>query len=67
MITNDGCHTAGQSAAERYLLSRDRGRFVRTQAEYEKLAHTWFPEVRANIRQDVLRIPYTHLILECVR
>lgn len=67
MITNDGCYTSGQSAAKRYLLSRDRGQFVRTQPEYEKLARTWFPEVRASIREDVLRIPYTHLILECVR
>ena len=67
MITNDGCYTANQSAAKRYLLSRDRGQYVRTQEEYEKLAYSWFPEVRTNIREDVLRIPYTHLILECIR
>ena len=67
MITNDGVYTPRQSAAKRYLLSRDRGQFVRTQPEYESLAHTWFPEVRAHIREDVLRIPYTHLILECIR
>ena len=67
MITNDGCYTTPQSAAKRYLLSRDRGQFVRTQQEYESLAHSWFKEVYAHIREDVLRIPYTHLILECVR
>ena len=67
MITNDGCYTSDQSSVTRYLLSRDRGEFVRTQEEYEKLAHSWFKEVRVNIREDVLRIPYTHLILECVR
>jgi cyclopropane fatty-acyl-phospholipid synthase-like methyltransferase len=67
MITNDGCYTDRQSAAKRYLLSRDRGQFVRTQQEYEDLAHTWFKEVHAHIREDVLRIPYTHLILECTR
>jgi len=67
MITNDGCYMPRQSAAKRYLLSRDRGRFVRTQEQYEQLAHTWFEKIQAHIREDVLRIPYTHLILECVR
>ncbi len=67
MITNDGCYTANQSAVKKYLLSRDRGRYVRTQAEYERLARTSFQNVRANLREDVLRIPYTHLILECTR
>lgn len=67
MITNDGCYLPNQSAAKRYLLSRDRGEFVRTQAEYEALAHSWFHNVRSNIREDVLRIPYTHLIMECTR
>lgn len=67
MITNDGCYAPRQSAAKRYLLSRDRGQFVRTKEQYENLAHSWFKNVRPNIREDVLRIPYTHLILECVR
>ena len=67
MITNDGCYIPRQSAAKRYLLSHDRGRFVRTQQQYLELAHTWFQEVNAHLREDVLRIPYTHLILECLR
>lgn len=67
MITNDGCYIPGQSAAKRYLLSRDRGQYVRTQEQYLKLAREYFDEVKPNIREDVLRIPYTHLILECVR
>ena len=67
MITNDGCYTPNQSAAKRYLLSRDRGQFVRMQEQYLALAHTWFKRVEAEIREDVLRIPYTHLILVCTR
>jgi cyclopropane fatty-acyl-phospholipid synthase-like methyltransferase len=67
MITNDGCYAPGQSVATRFLLSRDRGRYVRTEQEYLELAHEYFHEVKPNIREDVLRIPYTHLILECVR
>lgn len=67
LITNDGCYTGRQSSIERYLLSSDRGRFVRNEAEYLELARSWFQKVIPNLRTDVLRIPYTHLIMECVR
>jgi SAM-dependent methyltransferase len=67
LVTNDGCYTAGQSQVERYLLSRDRGQFVRTQEAYLTLAHSCFDQVVPHLRTDVLRIPYTHLIMECVR
>ncbi len=49
------------------LLSRDRGRFVRTQEQYLDLAHTYFQELKAHLREDVLRIPYMDLILKCLR
>jgi len=67
MITMDGCYTSGQSRTERYLLSRDRGQFVRSLEEYVELARAWFQNVNAQLRMDVLRIPYTHVFLECVR
>ena len=67
MITNDGCYTPNQSAAKKYLLSRDRGKFVRSKEQYEALAASWLTVVRADLREDVLRIPYTHLMMECRR
>ncbi len=67
MITHDGCYVPGQSAAKRYLLSRDRGRFVRTQEQYERLARSSFSDVKSDLREDVLRIPYTTLIMVCTR
>ena len=66
LITLDGVWTNDQSRAARYLLSRDRGRFVRTQEQYVDLASKAFSKITANIRHDLLRIPYTHIILECV-
>jgi 2-polyprenyl-3-methyl-5-hydroxy-6-metoxy-1,4-benzoquinol methylase len=67
MVTNDGCYMPKQSAIKRYLLSRDRGEYVRTEPEYVALAHTCFDQVVPHIREDVLRIPYTHLIVVCTR
>ncbi len=67
LITLDGVFTSDQSAAARWLLVRDRGEYVRNEGEYVKIASQVFVNVKASIRHDLLRIPYTHLILECVR
>ena len=67
LVTFDGCYAESQSPLSRYLLSRDRGRFVRTREGYLGLASQVFVDVRSSVRDDLLRIPYTHLILECTR
>jgi SAM-dependent methyltransferase len=67
MITVDGCYVPGQSPVARYLLSKDRGQFVRTEEAYLNLASRCFEEIRPSLRDDLLRIPHTTLILECVR
>jgi cyclopropane fatty-acyl-phospholipid synthase-like methyltransferase len=65
LVTLDGCFVAGQSRAARFLLEQDRGRFVRNQAGYVALAERVFGQVRAHIRHDLYRIPYTLILLEC--
>jgi hypothetical protein len=63
----DGVWAAGQSRFAKFLLSRDRGRFVRHADEYVALASTSFSAVNSTVRHDMLRIPYSHIILECRR
>jgi SAM-dependent methyltransferase len=67
LITFDGAWTAGQSPAARWLLARDRGEHVRSEREYVGIASQVFSNIRPSVRHDLLRIPYTHLILECIR
>ena len=67
LVTLDGVWTGRQSAAARALLARDRGEFVRSEEGYVRLASRVFDNVKASIRHDLLRIPYTHIILECIR
>jgi len=67
LVTLDPCYAPGQSAFARYLASRDRGQFVRTEAEYRGLAGRDFPSVVSSVRHDLLRMPYTHIILECAK
>jgi SAM-dependent methyltransferase len=65
MITYDGCYVPGQSKITAWLLDKDRGKFVRAQTEYVRLASGSFSKVQAHVRHDLLRIPYTHLIMRC--
>jgi SAM-dependent methyltransferase len=65
LITFDGCYVPEQSRIARWFLAHDRGKFVRTRSEYERLASTAFAKVEGHLRHDLLRIPYTHLIMRC--
>ena len=67
LVTLDGVWTNGQSSAAKALLARDRGEFVRSEDAYVRIGSKVFDNVKASIRHDLLRIPYTHIILECTR
>jgi SAM-dependent methyltransferase len=67
LVTIDGVWLNDQSRAARWLLARDRGNYIRNQPAYLELASKVFSHVKPSVRHDLLRIPYTHLILECVR
>jgi SAM-dependent methyltransferase len=64
VVTVDPAFAAGQPRAARFVISRDRGNNVRTAAEYARLAEGALGNVRARTRSDLLRIPYTHCVLE---
>ena len=67
LVTVDGVWTDDQSPVARWLLARDRGEYVRSEREYVRIASQVFSNIRPSVRHDLLRIPYTHLILECIR
>jgi SAM-dependent methyltransferase len=65
MVAVDPTFVQKQSPLARFIISRDRGRHVRTPDEYMELAADVFSEVTHVVRGDLLRIPYTHCALEC--
>ena len=67
LVTLDNCFTKGQSRAARWIIARDRGRFIRAPDGYVEIARTAFADVACEVRHDLLRIPYTHAILTCTR
>jgi SAM-dependent methyltransferase len=67
LVSYDGCFVPDQSYLARFFISRDRGQHVRTREEYVKLALKVFAQVDVSIRHDIMRIPYTIIILDCKR
>jgi SAM-dependent methyltransferase len=61
----DGCWVDGQSTFARLLLRMDRGAFIRSEKALVAIASRVFPLVDARIHHDLLRVPYTHITLEC--
>ena len=67
LVTIDPAHAVGQPFVARWLIGRDRGAYVRTAEEYATLARPWFGSVAVTARGDLLRVPYTHAVLECAQ
>lgn len=64
-VVIDPAHAAGQPGTTRWLIGRDRGEYVRTADAYAELARASFGSVAVTVRSDLLRVPYTHAVLEC--
>lgn len=65
IVTVDPAITQPQPRLARAMVTRDRGQHVREPDEYRNIADTVFGETTLTVRTDLLRIPYTHAILEC--
>jgi len=65
LVTFDCCYRTGQSPVARFLIDRDRGRNTRTEPGYLALAKPQFSSVEVFLREDLLRVPYSHIIMRC--
>jgi SAM-dependent methyltransferase len=64
-VSVDPTFISADRIAARKLVSWDRGGYVRGPVEYMRLAESTFDRVRCDVRRDLLRIPYTHCVLQC--
>ncbi|MUU79657.1 class I SAM-dependent methyltransferase [Winogradskyella endarachnes] len=64
-ISFDGCYIPNQNKISEYFLKKDRGQYVRNQAEYERLSKTYFNSVKSTIDESYFYIPYTSIIMDC--
>ncbi len=56
-----------QGLTARLIIASDRGRHVRDAAGYTHLLATSLPEVRTEVLQGLLRMPYTHVLIEAAK
>ncbi len=65
LVTIDGTFVPRQHPVSRWLIKNDRGLNVRTPDELRSIAERVFSRVTVQVKNNLLRIPYTHVILEC--
>lgn len=63
-VAVDPTFVANQPYLARWVITRDRGGFVRTPCGYAALAERRFPHVETAVRGDFYRIPFTHCVLQ---
>ena len=63
LVTIDNIYIKNQSFIARFLISKDRGKNVRTLDQYLRIGQTVFPKIEYQIIHDLLRVPYTHIIM----
>jgi SAM-dependent methyltransferase len=64
LVCVENCFLLRQSSIARWIISRDRGRNVRTEPEWKALVASVFPRFDTYILTGHIRIPYTHIIIE---
>lgn len=67
VVTIDNAFVDGQSPIARELIRRDRGQHVRKAEDYLSLVPEDYRHKQITIHHDLLRVPYTHLIMECTK
>lgn len=64
-VSIDPTLVEGQPRVARAIIQADRGQHVRSPAAYAALAAEAFASVETVVRHDLLRMPYSHCVLEC--
>ena len=68
LITFDNVLFQGQNWLARLIIKQDRGNFLRNFREYSSLfPQNSFSEIQFDLREDLLRIPYSHIISICTK
>lgn len=55
-----------QSRLGRWIMGKDRGRNIRTDAQWNEIARSVFAACTTRIMTGLLRLPYTHIVIEAM-
>ena len=62
-VTLDPIFIENQSLIAHYLISKDRGHHVRNLDQYLEIGRSVFSKISYRVIHDLLRVPYTHLVM----
>jgi ubiquinone/menaquinone biosynthesis C-methylase UbiE len=65
LVCLEAVFLARQTGLSRWIVDRDRGRHVRLEQEWKDLIGQAFESYSTRILTGLLRIPYTHIVIEC--
>jgi len=63
-VSFDPCYHENQGLFSRHLVSMDRGGHVRPFERYAEIARSVFPDTKAVLWTNGLRLPYAHCVME---
>ena len=66
LVCLEATFLARQTRLSRWIVSTDRGRHVRLEQEWKNLIGHAFESYSTRILTGLLRIPYTHIVIECL-
>ena len=67
LITIDPVFVKEQSFIAKWVIKKDRGKFVRKTKQYLTIGGVAFHNIKYHIRNDMLRIPYNHIIMTATK
>lgn len=67
LVTIDPTLVDGQHPFGRWLARRDRGQHVRSPDETRQLVAAVFADATIDVRHDLLRVPYSHVVCRATR
>jgi len=65
LVTCDPAIETGQSRLARFLVTHDRGKFVRSSSQYREMLQQSFEVDSSDVRHDTLRVASTQFITSC--
>jgi ubiquinone/menaquinone biosynthesis C-methylase UbiE len=65
LVCIEATYLVRQGKLSKWVVSLDRGEYVRSESEWKELVRKVFPSHRTHIVTGLIRIPYTHIIIEC--
>ena len=67
LVSYENCLLRSQAPLARWIVSKDRGRNLRYESEWKALFSKVFASFETHVLTGLLRIPYTHIVIEARR